>query len=471
MQNGETIVTTYYTQRHPEKSVLHKVITKNMNTVFLKMEEKGRYLPKYVRKEFESFIDCGIFAKGSLRLSCESCHRDKLVAFSCKRRGLCPSCGGRRMSDAAAHLVDNVFPIVPVRQWVLSFPYNLRYLFSYNKKALTKALEVVMRVINRFYINRGKLRGDTKNRTGSVTLIQRFGGSLNLNVHFHILSIDGVFDEEGMFKDALAPSNDEIVSLVNKIKQRVFRAMERGGWIDHYQVNEEDELGLEYPGLAESYSSSILRKNNQGKRVECLGKRGESRWVPFAGDLCSYVYGFSLHAKVRINAIDRKGLEHLCRYVARPAIANHRLKMDEEGRVVYQLKKAYQNGTTHLRFTQEEFVEKLIALVPTPRMNLIRYHGVLGANSKLRKKVVKKNKNKEKLAEKSPKVYRLSWSKLLKRVFDFEIEACVCGGKLRILSAIIDIETTTKIMNSLQMEIYQPMVSPARAPPRFELSF
>jgi len=58
MQNGETIVTTYYTQRHPEKSVLHKVITKNMNTVFLKMEEKGRYLPKYVREEFESFIDC-----------------------------------------------------------------------------------------------------------------------------------------------------------------------------------------------------------------------------------------------------------------------------------------------------------------------------------------------------------------------------------------------------------------------------
>ena len=54
------------------------------------------------------------------------------------------------------------------------------------------------------------------------------------------------------------------------------------------------------------------------------------------------------------------------------------MKMDEEGRVVYQLKKAYQNGTTHLRFTQEEFVEKLIALVPTPRMNLIRYHGVLG---------------------------------------------------------------------------------------------
>ena len=53
-----------------------------------------------------------------------------------------------------------------------------------------------------------------------MTLIQRFGGSLNLNVHFHILSIDGVFDEEGMFKDALAPSNDEIVSLVNKIKQR-----------------------------------------------------------------------------------------------------------------------------------------------------------------------------------------------------------------------------------------------------------
>ncbi len=214
MQYSPSIVTTYYTERHPEKSVLHQVITKNMSTVFQRKEERTRYLPKYVREEFESFIDCGIFAKGFLRLSCDSCKREKLVAFSCKKRGLCPSCGGRRMCDTAAHLVDNIFPIVPVRQWVLSFPHNLRYLFSYNKKALTKALGVVMRVINRFYLDRGKRRGVAKGRTGSVTLIQRFGGSLNLNVHFHILSIDGVFDEGGMYKDTLSPSTDEVIALV-----------------------------------------------------------------------------------------------------------------------------------------------------------------------------------------------------------------------------------------------------------------
>ena len=160
--------------------------------------------------------------------------------------------------------------------------------------------------------------------------------------------------------------------------------MERGGWIDHYQVSEEDELGLEYPGLAQSYSSSIQRKNNQGKKIEHLGKQFDLAWRPYQGRLCAYIDGFSLHANVKINAHDRKGLEHLCRYVARPAVVNSRLSMDREGRIIYKLKKAYQNGTTHLRFSPEDFIEKLIALVPTPRMNLIRYHGVLGPNSKLR---------------------------------------------------------------------------------------
>ena len=473
MQYSPSIVTTYYTERHPEKSVLHQVITKNMSTVFQRMEERSRYLPKYVREEFESFIDCGIFAKGFLRLSCDSCKKEKLVAFSCKKRGLCPSCGGRRMCDTAAHLVDNIFPIVPVRQWVLSFPHNLRYLFSYNKKALTKALGVVTRVVNRFYINAGKSLGIKKGKPGSVTLIQRFGGSLNLNVHFHILYVDGVFDEVGKFHRVKMLADSDIIELVKNIKIRVFRAMERGGWIDHYQVSEEDELGLEYPGLAQSYSSSIQRKNNQGKKIEHLGKQFDLAWRPYQGRLCAYIDGFSLHANVKINAHDRKGLEHLCRYVARPAVVNSRLSMDREGRIIYKLKKAYQNGTTHLRFSPEDFIEKLIALVPTPRMNLIRYHGVLGPNSKLRKKVVTKNKKNSRIKKEngSPK-YRISWASLLKRVFDFEIENCACGGKLKIISAILDTETTTKIMNSLEMEVYQPKVSPARAPPpRFELSF
>jgi hypothetical protein len=73
----------------------------------------GAELPRFIKEEFDAFLECGILAHGFLRLRCGDCGRDKLLAFSCKRRGFCPSCGARRMSQAAAHLVDRVIPHVP----------------------------------------------------------------------------------------------------------------------------------------------------------------------------------------------------------------------------------------------------------------------------------------------------------------------------------------------------------------------
>ena len=85
-----------------------------------------------------------------LRVRCESCHHEKLVAFSCKRRGFCPSCGARRMVDSAAHLVDEVLPKRSICQWVLSVPYPLRFLFATNAAVMSQVLTIVHRVINTF---------------------------------------------------------------------------------------------------------------------------------------------------------------------------------------------------------------------------------------------------------------------------------------------------------------------------------
>ena len=146
-------------------------------------------------------------------------------------------------------------------------------------------------------------------------------------------------------------------------------------------LSNEDKLALEFPGLAQSYSSSIQRKNNEGKKIDNFGKK-RNKFDPYLESrerkLCSDLDGFSLHAKEEIAAHDRVGLEHLCRYVARPVLSNSRISMDENLNVIYQLKRPYWDGTTHLRFTQEEFIHKLIALVPPPKSNLTRYHGVLG---------------------------------------------------------------------------------------------
>jgi hypothetical protein len=83
-------------------------------------------LPRYVVKAFEDYLGCGDLARGFLRCHCDGCGHDVLVAFSCKGRGMCPSCGARRMCNEAAMLVDRVLPNAPIRQWVLSLPFELR---------------------------------------------------------------------------------------------------------------------------------------------------------------------------------------------------------------------------------------------------------------------------------------------------------------------------------------------------------
>jgi hypothetical protein len=94
-----------------------------------------------VRRELLSLLDCGILARGFLRVRCPRCRKDLLVAFSCKGRGVCPSCSGRRMADTAAHLVDDVLPLAPVRQWVPSLPFDLRCAVAFDRQ-LCRAVRV-----------------------------------------------------------------------------------------------------------------------------------------------------------------------------------------------------------------------------------------------------------------------------------------------------------------------------------------
>jgi hypothetical protein len=109
----------HYERHRPEQTTLYRLIQQHAATLFAQAEaEACAELPQFVKDELDDFLECGIFAHGFLRLRCGVCGHDKLVAFSCKRRGLCPSCGARRMAQTAAHLVDRVIPHVPVRQGV-----------------------------------------------------------------------------------------------------------------------------------------------------------------------------------------------------------------------------------------------------------------------------------------------------------------------------------------------------------------
>lgn len=121
-----------------------------------------------------------------LRVVCYNCKHEKLVTFSCNRRGISPSCGVRRMAETAKLLVDDVLNGYPVRQWVLSIPIPLRLLLAKYPKELRKVMQIIHRSIFTDITHRaGYLKKQAK--TEEVTYIQRFGSALNLSFTYSSL--------------------------------------------------------------------------------------------------------------------------------------------------------------------------------------------------------------------------------------------------------------------------------------------
>jgi hypothetical protein len=144
------------------------------------------------------------------------------------------------MAESSALLVDEVFPHQPVRQWVLSFPFQLRFLFASRPLITGQVLGIVYRVISMHLVRKAGYSRKTA-RTGAVTLIQRFGSALNLNIHFHMLFLDGVyvdrFDGSARFRWVRSPTSQELTQLAQTIAHRVSRFLERQGLLERDAEN------------------------------------------------------------------------------------------------------------------------------------------------------------------------------------------------------------------------------------------
>ncbi len=152
----------------------------------------GAPLARGVTFAVPDYLDCGVLAHGFARVRCKACGDGLLVAFSCKGRGICPSCTTRRAHDTAAHLTDAVLPAVPLRQWVLTFPRRIRFLFARRPGLTSKALATFLRALFALQRRRARALG-LSGEAGAVTFVQRFGSALQLNLHMHVVAPDGLF--------------------------------------------------------------------------------------------------------------------------------------------------------------------------------------------------------------------------------------------------------------------------------------
>ncbi|NBW81680.1 hypothetical protein EBR21_07985 [bacterium] len=223
-------------RRQPENTLLCRTIAAHWQTFKAEREAEGRTLPRYINEESENFLRCGILSYGFGRVHCAGCQTDILYAFSRKGRGFCPSCGARRMAEAAIYLTDTLIPLVPVRQFVVTFPPPLRLWLA---RSQTLAAKICRRASDALREHLQRESGIKDGLTGSVMFIQRFGSGANLNVHCHIIVLDGAYEEKSTgrlkFYTAKAPTAESITRLVQMIAKRVNKHLLKKGYLEEFE--------------------------------------------------------------------------------------------------------------------------------------------------------------------------------------------------------------------------------------------
>jgi hypothetical protein len=314
-----------------------------------------------------------------------------------------------------------------------------------------------------------------------------------------MLFLDGVYAKnkygKAIFQRTNAPTQEALAQLVHTISHRVARYLERQGILErdeessYMQLDDIDDDPMQ-PLIGCSVSYRIAVGPQQGRKVFTLQTLPavveDDRYAQVAKEA-----GFSLHAGVAAQASERYKLERLCRYISRPAVSEKRLSLTSAGNIRYQLKTAYSDGTTHVIFEPLDFIAKLASLVPKPRVNLTRFHGVFVGmphhpNSKYRLTVTpaKRGKGKKRgdlKEDKTPdeRLSAMTWAQRLKRVFNIDAEICSrCVGAVKVIAdtsdrCIEDQQVIDKILFHLKKKDGLPLLPDAlpeaRAPPQTSL--
>ena len=268
------------------------------------------------------------------------------------------------------------------------------------------------------------------------------------------------------------PTTEDLDRITHTIAKRVSRYLERAGYLYRDAESEyldlvPDEDDVMHGIIGASISYRLAFGPNAGKKALTLQAVPVSDNRTKHSELVSRQSGFSLHAGVACKSNQRQKLERLCRYITRPAIAEQRLSLTSNGNVMVALKTPYDDGTSHVVLSPMEFIGRLAALVPRPRVNLTRFHGVFSPNSRLREFVVptKPADNPGQAGQPGNKAYSMTWAQRLKRVFSIEIEKREkCGGKVKIIACIEDADVIEKILKHLELD--EASQARNRSPPK-----
>ena len=415
----------FYRRRDPEASPFFKVVTGHFDE--FERVYADRFQTRYgfwrpvIRRSIDKFLKCGDVKEGFARVRCGDCGEEMWVAFSCRQRSCCPSCGEKRALLLGHRLTTEVLAAVPHRQWVFTIPKRLRIYFRFDRRLLGKLCRAAYEVVREAFRD---AIGDNLVNPGVVASIQTYGDLVNWNSHLHFICTEGGFTENGGF--VRIPNPNKTVCLALWQDKAMHRAC-RGVF------------------------DLLLREEKIGEDVV----RNMREWRHS---------GFSIDNSVRLEADDRKGIQRLIEYIARSPFSLTRIiGLTPDGKVIYRAGKSEcqtypETGHEEFKagiprnfqvFATLDFLAEVTQHIPNKGEHQLRYYGAYS------------NKNRGWRAKKAMPVSsaakepepglsfkkRLCWATLIKMVYEVDPLVCPkCGRKMKIISFIEQDEVIRRIL-------------------------
>jgi len=330
--------------------------------------------------------------------------------------------------------------------------------------------------------------------TGCVLAVQRTDSALRLNVHFHVLALDGVYVRDKasgrlVFHALDTPSRVEVADVAARTAGRIEKLLRKAGRSLDPEMEglaEPPELCEEEPGLAACYAAAAQGVSASGDRAGLPPLRLVVSVDPKPptndpADPVAVVRGVDIHARQVVDGRDRRQLERLARYITRPPIAQDRLTERSDGTLELALKSVWKDGTRAIVFSPEDLVLRLIASIPPPRWHTLRYFGILSSHSRLRKEVVPRLRPDPAAIRPPPAAgdqlelagfgeredpeppRRNRWAWLLAHVFRATVETCErCGRPMRWAEAATTRKSAARLLAKLGLA---PQPPPEPPPP------
>lgn len=324
-----------YRPRHPERTTLYRLLDEHFEDYLRcheeRFESRDGHLRPHVRKVVEQYLECGRLHQGFARIRCGDCGDEKLLAFSCQTRNLCPSCQAKRAALFGMKLAEDVLAPVPHTHVIFTIPRALRALFQRDRRLLgilSRAAYAALREVIQSALGR------TDVVPGFVASLQTFGAFANWQPHIHGLVSEGAFTRAGDFVTLWNLDTDAVEA---KFREQVLQELERA-----------DRLSDEFADKLRAWSPS----------------------------------GFDVFAGRQTSMGETKRIEELGRYMTRPPMSQDLFELLPDGRVMIPTPPDPKTGATEIILDPLELVHRIVMQIPDRGSHCVRYYGAYSCKAR-----------------------------------------------------------------------------------------